>query len=218
MTLAIFDLDNTLIAGDSDHRWGEFLCATGRADREHFKQQNDAFYRDYQAGALDIHAYLAFALSPIAGRHIDEVAQWQAEFMADWVEPILLPAAFELIEKHRAAGDALLIITATNTAVTRPIAARLGIKSLIGCEAEIIDDHYTGGTVGTPSYREGKVERLEQWLQQRTENREGAWFYSDSHNDLPLLRQVDHPVAVDPDDTLRAEASANGWPIISLRG
>jgi HAD superfamily hydrolase (TIGR01490 family) len=217
MTLAIFDLDNTLLAGDSDHCWGEFLCATGVVDSAEFARQNDQFYADYQAGSLDVDAYLRFALGPIAGLTEAEVEVLQARFLRDWVEPMLLPAAFALLDQHRAQGDRLLIITATNTVVTAPIARRLGVETLIGSEAELIDGRYTGQPRGLPSFREGKVTRLAQWLAANDETLEGAWFYSDSHNDLPLLEQVPRPVAVDPDDTLRAAAQRRGWPVISLR-
>jgi len=217
VTLAIFDLDNTLIGGDSDHRWGEFLCSTGRVDPVEFAAQNDRFYQDYQEGCLDIHDYLAFALGPIRGCSEAEVTELQQRFMADWIEPILLPAAFALIDEHRQAGHELLIITATNSAVTRPIATRLGIDQLLACEAEIIDGVYTGSTVGIPSFREGKVARLEAWVTERGLSTAGAWFYSDSHNDLPLLEQVDNPVAVDPDPSLLATARERSWQVMSLR-
>ncbi len=217
MALAIFDLDNTLIAGDSDHRWGEFLCAEGLVEAESHARQNDAFYQAYQDGGLDIQAYLEFALGPVAGMDREQVQELQRRFMHDWIEPLLLNAAFDLLEEHRRAGDELLIITATNTVVTRPIADRLGVDTLIGCEAEMVDGRYTGKPTGIPSFKEGKVQRLECWLEGRGLSREGAWFYSDSHNDLPLLEQVDNPVAVDPDPTLEATAKARGWRVISLR-
>ncbi len=217
MPLAIFDLDNTLLAGDSDHRWGEFLCDTGVVDPKDFAASNDRFYADYQRGELDIDAYLRFALGPIAGQTPAQVASLQTQFLQDYIEPMLLPAAFELVDKHRKAGDRILIITATNTVVTGPIATRLGIEDLIGSDAELVDGRYTGAPTGVPSYREGKVARLETWLAEQGESMAGAWFYSDSHNDLPLLGAVDNPVAVDPDDTLREHALNAGWPVISLR-
>lgn len=218
MALAIFDLDNTLLMGDSDHRWGEYLCASGRVDAIEFAQQNDQFYASYNDGTLDIHAYLRFALAPIAGLSPAEVEPLQREFMARWVEPMILPKGLDLLEKHRQAGDQLLIITATNTVVTRPIANRLGVEALLGCEAEIVDGTYSGQMVGIPSFQQGKVERLRQWARERAAALDGAYFYSDSHNDLPLLEKVDNPVAVDPDATLLAVARVRGWPIISLRG
>jgi HAD superfamily hydrolase (TIGR01490 family) len=217
MTLAIFDLDNTLIAGDSDHLWGEWLCAEGIVDGADFAARNQRFYDDYRAGVLDIHAYLRFALGPLRGRSVAEVAGWQGRFLRECIEPIMLPAAQALLAAHRDRGDTLLVLTATNDVVTRPIATALGVEHLLACAAEVVDGRYTGNSVGTPSYREGKVERLLAWLAQRPEALTGATFYSDSHNDLPLLRRVDHPVAVDADPLLAAEAAAAGWPCISLR-
>ncbi len=217
MALAIFDLDNTLIAGDSDHSWGEFLCAEGLVDAQRFSHDNDRFYQDYQEGRLDIYAYLRFALAPLAGRSIEEVAKLQQQFMCDWVEPMLLPAAFELLDKHRNRGDELVIITASNTVVTGPIAERLGVATLMGCDTEIVGGKYTGQPTGVPSFQEGKVTRLQDWLATTGHSLTGAWFYSDSHNDLPLLERVDNPVATDPDPQLAAVANDRGWPIISLR-
>ena len=217
MALAIFDLDNTLIGGDSDNLWGEFVCQQGIVEGEEFRAQNNQFYADYQAGDLDIDAYLRFALSPLIGVPRATREAWHRECMQTMIEPIRLPAAEALIGKHRDNGDELLIITATNRFVTEPIAERLGIEHLIACEGEIVDDVYTGEPDGIPSYANGKVTRLEAWLEGRATGMEGAWFYSDSHNDLPLLERVENPVAVDPDDTLRARAEAEGWPVISLR-
>lgn len=217
MTLAIFDLDNTLIGGDSDHLWGCFLCERKLVDGADFAQENERFYRDYQAGALDIDAYLRFALAPLAGRSQLELASWHRDFMQQKIAPIMLPAAAQLISEHRAQGHQLLIVTATNAFITRPIAAALGIDQLIACEGEMINGRYTGEPLGVPSYQNGKVTRLRAWLAQSGQQLEGAFFYSDSHNDLPLLELVDNPVAVDPDPALQAHAQARGWPVISLR-
>jgi HAD superfamily hydrolase (TIGR01490 family) len=217
MTLAIFDLDNTLIAGDSDHLWGEYLCAQGLVDTENFRASNNRFNDDYKRGELDIHAYLAFALAPLAGRQPDDWQDTQRAFIRDCITPILLPAATNLIEKHRAQGDRLLIITATNEFVTKPIATLLGIEELLGCAVELKDGLMTGKPTGTLTYREGKVTRLREWLTIEQENLAGAWFYSDSHNDLPLLDIVDNPVLVDPDATLAQLGNQRGWPQISLR-
>lgn len=217
MTLAIFDLDNTLIAGDSDYLWGCFVCEQGLVDSDWFAAENDRFYRDYQSGNLDIQAYLRFALSPLKGRPAEELAALHRRFMAEKIEPILLPRARQLVESHREQGHRLLIITATNAFITRPIAAALGIPDLLACEAEIVDGVYTGEPSGIPSFHEGKVLRLEAWLQAEGLSPASTWFYSDSHNDLPLLQQVDCPVAVDPDPTLRRHAESAGWPVISLR-
>lgn len=217
MTLAIFDLDNTLIGDDSDNLWGQFLCERGLVDGEDFAARNDQFYADYKAGNLDIDAYLRFALSTLVGHPPEELGNWHRDFMASKIEPILLPEAEKLLAKHRAQGHQLLIITATNEFITRPIAELLGVTELIACEGETVEGRYTGEPRGVPSYHAGKVVRLNAWMAERDVTLEGAYFYSDSHNDLPLLELVDNPVAVDPDDKLRARALAEGWPVISLR-
>jgi len=217
MTLAIFDLDNTLLGGDSDHAWGEFVCEQGIVDADKFASHNDAFYRDYQTGTLDIDAYLRFTLSALAGQSLEQVQAWHSLFMQVKIAPMMLPKAKQLIEDHRSAGDQLLIITATSAFITRPIAQLLGIPDLIACEAEVINGRYTGAPTGVPTYREGKVTRFKTWLEKREVDSSGAWFYSDSHNDIALLDLVDQPVAVDPDNTLRSYATSKGWPVISLR-
>lgn len=217
MTLAIFDLDNTLIGGDSDHLWGQFVCERSLVDGDNFAARNEQFYEDYKAGVLDIDAYLRFALSPLVGHPMEELAAWHRDFMASKIEPIMLPKAQQLIADHREKGHELLIVTATNHFITRPIADALGIEELLACEAEIVDGLYTGNPSGIPSYHAGKVTRLYDWLEGRETTLDGAWFYSDSHNDLPLLELVDNPVAVDPDDILLARAQELGWPVISLR-
>ena len=217
VTLAIFDLDNTLIGGDSDHLWGQFVCENGLVDGEDFAARNERFYEDYKAGKLDIDAYLRFALAPLVNHPQEELAAWHRDFMSSKIAPIMLPKAAQLIADHRERGHELLIITATNDFITRPIARALGIPELLACEAEIVDGFYTGEPLGIPSYHAGKVTRLYDWLEDRETTLQGAWFYSDSHNDLPLLELVDNPVAVDPDDTLLARARELGWPVISLR-
>ena len=217
MALAIFDLDNTLLSGDSDHAWGEFACEIGIVDPVEFGRRNDNFYRDYLAGALDIDAYLRHALAPLANQDRATADQWHRQFMAAKIEPMLLPAAADLLDHHRRCGDHLLIVTATNRFITEPIATRLGVADLLACDVEIVDGRYTGNPAGLPSYGAGKVTRLQQWLAETGGNLAGSWFYSDSHHDLPLLRAVERPIAVDPDDKLRAAASAAGWAIISLR-
>lgn len=217
MTLAIFDLDNTLLGGDSDNLWGQFVCERGLVDGDDFAARNAQFYEDYKAGTLDIDAYLRFALATLVGHSREELDAWHRDFMASKIEPILLPKADQLIASHRAQGHALLIITATNEFITRPIAELLGIPELIACEGETVDGRYTGEPRGVPSYHAGKVTRLQAWLAERDISLDGAFFYSDSHNDLPLLKLVDNPVAVDPDDRLRSYAVQKGWPVISLR-
>ena len=217
MSLAIFDLDNTLLSIDSDHAWGEFLVEQGAVDPVAYREANERFLADYNAGTLDMAAFLEMALKPLAENPPEQLAAWHQQFMASKIEPHILPKAEELLARHRTKGDTLLIITATNRFITGPIAERLGVDDLIAVEPEMVDGRYTGRVDGVPSYREGKVIRLQAWLEAQDITMDGAWFYSDSHNDLPLLEKVDHPVAVDPDDTLRAHAEAQGWPVVSLR-
>ena len=217
MTLAIFDLDNTLLAGDSDHAWGEFLVDAELVDADSHRQQNDRFYQDYLNGELDVYRYQRFALSPIADRDPEEVAAWRKAFMNSRIKPLYQRKADELLASHRAQGHTLMIITATNRFVTGPIAEAMGIEHLLATEPEIVDGRYTGDIVGVPTYQDGKVIRLKEWLEENGESLEGAWFYSDSHNDLPLLKLVDNPVAVDPDPTLEQYARDQGWPVMSLR-
>lgn len=217
MSLAIFDLDNTLLSIDSDHAWGEFLLEQGAVDPVAYREANERFMADYNAGTLDMAAFLAMALKPLAENTPEQLAAWHQQFMASKIEPHILPKAEELLARHRTKGDTLLIITATNRFITAPIAERLGVDDLIAVDPEMIDGHYTGRVSGVPSYREGKVTRLKQWLEDQDLTMDGAWFYSDSHNDLPLLEQVEHPVAVDPDDTLREVAETRHWRIMSLR-
>ena len=218
MKLAIFDLDNTLIAGDSDHLWGEFLIEQGVVDRDTYRRENDRFFQEYRDGTLDIHEFLRFSLQPLSEHPLSRLQTWHRQFMREKIEPILLPAATRLLEKHRQDGAILLIITATNRFVTAPIAERLGVDELLATEPEFRDGAYTGEVIDPPCFRDGKVRRLEQWLKHNGANLAQSWFYSDSHNDLPLLERVSSPVAVDPDETLRQHSEMKGWPIISLRG
>ncbi|MDH4582340.1 HAD family hydrolase [Pseudomonas sp. BN415] len=218
MRLALFDLDNTLLAGDSDHAWGDYLCERGILDGVAYKARNDEFYQDYLAGRLNIQDYLNFSLEILGRTEMAQLDQWHREFMRDCIEPIILPKAEALLAEHRAAGDKLLIITATNRFVTAPIAQRLGVETLLATECEMADGRYTGRTTDVPCFREGKVTRLARWLAENRFNLDGSSFYSDSLNDLPLLEQVTYPVAVDPDRKLRAEAERRGWPMMSLRG
>ena len=217
MALAIFDLDNTLIAGDSDHGWGEFLVTEQLVDAQRFQQANDQFYADYVAGDLNIIAYLEFSLQPLTSMSMDELAQLHQQFMRQVIEPMQLPKARALLQQHRDAGDRLLIITSTNRFIVEPICQSLGVSELLATDAEIVNGRYSGKVVGTPTYKEGKVTRLNSWLQEQDETLDGSWFYSDSINDLPLLLEVDHPVAVDPCPALQQIAEEKNWPIISLR-
>lgn len=217
MGLAIFDLDNTLLAGDSDYLWGCFLVERGVVDGEHYEQENARFYHQYQEGTLDIHEWLAFQLRPLSQFDHVVLESLRAQFLEEKIRPIILPAALELIGRHRDQGDILLIITATNSFITRPIAALLDIPHLLATEPRVRAGVYTGEVEGTPCFRDGKVIRLRQWLAKRNLDLDESWFYSDSHNDIPLLELVTHPVAVDPDPRLARHAEIRAWPIISLR-
>lgn len=217
MSLAIFDLDNTLIADDSDFLWGQFLVDRGIVDKDYYEQTNQKFYDDYKQGKLDIVEFLGFSLAPLAAHDTEQLYRWREEFIDSVIKPITLNAAHDLVEKHRAAGDTLLVITATNRFVTAPIVELYGIDNLLATDPEFIDGRYTGKFVGVPCFQGGKVEQLQNWLKDSGMDLAGSCFYSDSHNDLPLLSLVDKPVAVDPDDKLRDAAQAAGWSIISLR-
>ena len=217
MALALFDLDNTLLAGDSDYLWGVFLSEQGVVDAEHYEQQNQCFYDAYKKGNLDIHAFQAFSQQPLVDNDIDTMLALRERFVEDKIRPIMSPAAFSLVEKHREQGDTLVIITATNSFVTRPIAEAFGIDNLLATEPEIINGKYTGKIAGTPCFQGGKVIRLVEWMQEHDLSMQGSWFYSDSHNDLPLLMEVDNPVVVDGDEQLLSQARSAGWPSISLR-
>lgn len=220
MRLALFDLDNTLIACDSDYEWGQFLVDRGVLDRERYEAQNREYYEQYVAGTLDIHEYLGFALRPLAAHAPQDLARWHAEFMRTRILPAITPAARRLVGSHLDAGELCAIITATNSFVTAPIAREFGVPHLIATEPEMSGDRYTGRVAGVPSFREGKVRRLEEWLAglgRRLAEFEQSSCYSDSHNDLPLLARVSRPVAVDPDAQLAEEARRRGWPVISLK-
>ena len=217
MNLALFDLDNTLLTGDSDFEWAQFLIEKGVLDREVYEARNNAFYEQYKDGSLDIHQFLDFQLKPLARHPRKVLDEWHREFMRVKILPIMRPRGRELIESHRA--DLCAIVTATNSFVTAPIAREFGIEHLIATEPAHIDGEFTGEVTGTPCFREGKVTQLEHWLAGRGQKLSSfaqSSFYSDSLNDLPLLKCVTRPVAVDPDDTLRAHAVKHGWQILSL--
>lgn len=217
MGIALFDLDNTLIAGDSDYLWGCFLVEQGIVDGECYERENRRFYDLYKAGRLDIHEFLRFVLQPLAAHDMTQLVLWREQYIEQKIEPILLPKARALIERHRDAGDTLLIITATNSFITTPIAALYGIDHLLASQPELIDDRFTGRITGIPCYRHGKVEVLQQWLDAHRATLDDSTFYSDSHNDLPLLNAVTRPTAVDPDEILANHARQQDWPVISLR-
>ncbi len=214
--LAIFDLDHTLIGGDSDSLWLEFLASKGHLDEDSLNRNTD-YYRDYLEGSLDMQAFLAFQLENLSRMPLGELKSLRQEFLEDCIRPIVLPRAQSLVRQHEEQGHETLIVTATNRFVTEPIAELFGIRDLIAVDLEMVEGRLTGRPLGIPSFREGKVKRLQVWLLDRRWSPRRMWFYSDSHNDLPLLREVDHPVAVDPDPRLRKEAAARGWPVISLR-
>jgi HAD superfamily hydrolase (TIGR01490 family) len=215
--LAIFDLDNTLLAGDSDYLWGQFLGENGYVDAEAHQKENDRYYKDYLEGNLDINAFLEFQFLPLAENDMQTILGWRTRFLDEKILPVMLPKATQLVEDHRNMGHKLLIITATNSFITSPIVDLFNIDALIAAEPEMINGEFTGKLSGTPSFAEGKVTRYEQWLQENNFEAATSWFYSDSHNDIPLLNKVTHPIAVDPDDALIAEAEKRDWPIISLR-
>lgn len=220
MNLALFDLDNTLLTGDSDFEWAQFLIAQGVLDREAYAARNLEFYEQYKAGTLDIHVFLDFQLKPLSRHSRAQLDAWHAQFMQTRILPMIGEKARALVDRHRAQGDTLVIITATNRFVTAPIAREFGIAHLIATEAEQVDGEFTGNATDVPCFREGKVKRLEAWLAARGASWETlarSWFYSDSHNDLFLMERVTDPVAVDPDPQLTQTAQARGWPVMSLR-
>ena len=217
MALAIFDLDNTLIAGDSDHTWGDFLVSLGVVDSATFKATNDRFYQDYLRGELDILAYVRYVVEPLSRYPWEQLQAWRQQFMEEKIRPLMLTKADELLQKHRSQGDYLLIITATNRFVTQPIAELLGVDQLIATELEFKDGRYTGEIDGVPSYQQGKVVRLNTWLKDHPFDLDEAYFYSDSHNDIPLLDCVGHPIVIDGDEQLLTYAAEKQWPTMSLR-
>ncbi len=217
MALALFDLDNTLLAGDSEQSWGEFLAEVGAVGEE-FHAEGDRLYGEYLAGRLDIHESLEHQLVPLIEHPTEKLLRWREEFMDSRIEPMVTDRAMDLVRRHRAAGDEPVIVTASIDFVARPIAERLSIRNLLAIELERVDGRHTGRVLGTPTYREGKVVRVREWLAGNGGDLAGAHFYGDSRNDLPLLEAVDNPVAVDPDPVLLAHAEAAGWRILRLHG
>lgn len=214
--LAIFDLDNTLLNGDSDALWGEFIAQHGHVNKEEYQRENQRFYDEYNAGSLDIYEFLRFSLKPLSQLSMDELNTLHKRFMQEIILPIISSQARELVDKHRKNGDILLIITATNHFITAPIAEELGIENLLATDPEVINNQYTGNVSGTPCFQDGKVIRLNEWLQQTDYSLDNSYFYSDSHNDIPLLEQVTTPIAVDPDEKLSTHAKDKGWEILKL--
>ena len=218
--LALFDLDNTLLAGDSDYNWSLFLISEGLLDAKTHHDRNEQFYQDYKNGCLNITEFLAFQLKPLSQHSKAFLDELHVKYMNNVIRPLMTQKAQALVDKHQAAGDLCVVITATNTFVTRPIATAYGIEHLLGSDPEMVNGEFTGGVVGVPTYKEGKVIRLNQWLAERgskLSDYEISYFYSDSHNDLPLMKLVTNPVAVDADETLTSYAKEHAWPLISLR-
>lgn len=217
MALAMFDLDNTLIAGDSDYLWGGFLAKIGVVDPMDHERENQRFYQEYREGRLNINEFLRFSLRPLTQHPLKQLIAWRERFLADYIDPIILTDGVALLQQHREQGNTLLIVTATNSFVTAPIAERLKVTHLLATEPEQHNGRYTGRVAGIPCFQQGKVERVESWRLEHGESKHESYFYSDSHNDIPLLQWVEHPVAVDPDASLCHYALAHNWPIISLR-
>lgn len=214
MPLALFDLDFTLLKGDSDHAWGHFLAENGVVDADTFIDRSNHYLTEYDAGRLDMQEFLAFQLAPLAEQRYDTLLALRERYLADRIRPMVTDAARELVAYHRDRNDTLVVITATNDFITRPIADLFGIEHLIATELEFVDDAFTGRSVGVPCFREGKITKLRQWMSRTGyDDLADSWFYSDSRNDIPLLEQVDHPVAVNPDAFLEQEAHRRGWPI-----
>jgi HAD superfamily hydrolase (TIGR01490 family) len=218
--LALFDLDNTLLAGDSDYNWSLFLINEGLLDAKTHQDRNEQFYLDYKNGSLNIIEFLEFQLKPLSEHSKKFLDELHLKYMEKVIRPMMTHKAQALVDKHKATGDLCVIITATNSFVTKPIATAYGIEHLLGSDPEMVNGEYTGGVIGVPTFKEGKVIRLNQWLEARgtkLNDYEVSYFYSDSHNDLPLMRLVTNPVAVDADETLTAYAKEQSWPEISLR-
>ena len=217
MPVTLFDLDNTLITNDSDYLWGKFLVDEKIVDAAEYEEKNRQFFEDYEQGTLDIDRYLKFSLKPLSEHPLDTLYQWRQKFVDTIIQPIIAPGTASLLDKHRNNQDTLVIISATNLFITQPIADLLGVPHILSTSPEIIDGRYTGNYTGIATFKEGKVTALNDWLTTRQLDLTGSTFYSDSHNDLPLLEQVDHPVAVNPDEQLFKIAHERNWPIMDLR-
>jgi HAD superfamily hydrolase (TIGR01490 family) len=220
LNLALFDLDNTILAGDSDYNWSRFLIQEGYLDGAIHAEKNEKFYADYKAGTLDIYAFVEFQFKPLARNRRTVLNQLLKKYVEEVIKPMITEKARALVKRHQDEGDLIIVITATNSFITKPIAELFGIENLIGTDPEEKEGEFTGKVSGLPSFKEGKVTRLEAWLKGKNlslASFEKSYFYSDSHNDLPLMQKVTHPVAVDSDDVLSEYAKSMGWPQISLR-
>lgn len=214
MALAIFDLDDTLIHGDSASLWSREMMRLGWVEDEDFLSLDQELMNAYSQGKLAMEDYMAFSLTPMVGRNVGNVAEAVAHFIKAVIDPLFYHEARQTIARHKAAGDRLLVISATGVHIVSPVAAHLGIDEVLAIDLEVQDGQFTGLTEGILTYREGKVLRLSEWLREQDEMLEGAFFYSDSRNDLPLLKLVDNPITVNPDPTLRAYAQEHGWPVL----
>ena len=217
MALVFFDLDETLLDGDSDYEWGRWLAATGKVDRATYEKENERFYREYLAGTFDILEFLDFALKPLAENSYAELCRWRSRFVEARIRPMIKAGVHELIRRHRKAGDEPVIITSTNRFIVEPICELLGIENLIATEPAQVGGEFTGAVEGVPCFGPGKVTRAVQWAESRSQSLRDSYFYTDSYNDLPLLEHVAHPVAVDADEKLAAHADTCGWRQISLK-
>jgi HAD superfamily hydrolase (TIGR01490 family) len=215
--IALFDLDYTLLDFDSDHGWGEFLCDLGKVDAAGYRAKNDQFFADYRAGRLDMQAFIAFSLAPLASLPLDELLALRERFMREQGLAKIRAKGRELVALHQASGDRVAIVTATNDFVTRPFADALGVEPLLATQVLWVDGRPTGRARGTPCFREGKIAHVLAWLNGFGGRLQDCVFYSDSRNDLPLMEAVGRAVAVDPDDMLLAEAGRRGWDVISLK-
>lgn len=222
MALALFDLDNTLLAADSDYLWGVYLVEKGLVDQQAYDAANQRFYDEYKQGTLDIHEFLAFSLKPLTEYSVATLKTMHQEFMHRHILSVMTDIGKHQIKSHKDRGDTIVIITATNSFITQPIADAFGADALIATEPELINGQYTGKVDGIPCFQDGKITKLEQWLGASSKGEiehtmDESWFYSDSHNDIPLLEKVTFPIAVDPDDALRETAEKRGWLIKSFR-
>ena len=216
MALVFFDLDETLIAGDSDYEWGNYLVSIGKVNGEFYETENERYYQEYREGKLDIFEFLQFALEPLAKYSYEELCKWREKYIKHRIEPLIKSKGLDLVEQHRNAGDFLILITATNSFITDPIKDLFKIKTLIATEPAMVDGRFTGAVAGTPCFGNGKVSRVKEWLASNTLSLKGSFCYSDSRNDIPLLELVDHPIAVDADEELTAHAKRKGWKQLQL--
>jgi len=216
VALALFDLDETLIAGDSDYLWGQHLVEKGAVDGETYEKTNREFYEQYKQGTLDIYEFSRFAFKPLSEHPLETLQAWRREFLEKKIIPIMLPKGLDFVRKHRMAGDTVVIITATNEFITQPIAEVYEVDHLIATKPMMVDGKYTG-ELDIPCFSSGKVERLHEWLATSDETLQGSFGYSDSHNDIPLLNEVTHAIAVDADEKLHAYAQKFGWRSTTFR-